>query len=115
MKALRLPKKMNAETHRYVFYGISMVVLILNKFLIYRGFGFAEYHTKDEAKRAFDTLSGSTHLYGRRLVLEWALDESVEDIRKRTADHFAGDDRKPTKKGNSVFNMEDYQEKDEQD
>ncbi|XP_063705802.1 probable RNA-binding protein 19 [Culicoides brevitarsis] len=87
LKALRLPKKMNADTHR--------------------GFGFAEYYTKEEAKRAFDALSSSTHLYGRRLVLEWAMEEGVEDIRKRTADHFAGDDRKPKRKGNAVFNMDE--------
>ncbi|CAM6031669.1 unnamed protein product, partial [Sphagnum compactum] len=68
VKALRLPKKTNADSHR--------------------GFGFCEYFTKEEAKRAFDTLSESTHLYGRRLVLEWALEENVEEIRKRTASHF---------------------------
>lgn len=75
----------------------------------HRGFGFAEYYTKEEAKRAFDALSSSTHLYGRRLVLEWAMEEGVEDIRKRTADHFAGDDRKPKRKGNAVFNMDDHE------
>lgn len=38
---------------------------------------------------AFEQLSQSTHLYGRRLVLEWAeTQEDVDDIRKRTADHF---------------------------
>ena len=31
----------------------------------------------------------STHLYGRRLVLEWADDtESVDELRKKTADYF---------------------------
>lgn len=31
----------------------------------------------------------STHLYGRRLVLEWAqAEESVEEIRKRTAKRY---------------------------
>lgn len=40
-------------------------------------------------QRAFDALCHSTHLYGRRLVLEWA--ESAEDLdqlRKKTAEHF---------------------------
>ncbi|WAR01970.1 RBM19-like protein [Mya arenaria] len=39
--------------------------------------------------RAFEALCQSTHLYGRRLVLEWAdTEEDIDDIRKRTADHF---------------------------
>ena len=57
----------------------------------HRGFAFVEFLTKEDAKRAFDSLSHSTHLYGRRLVLEWAeQEESVEAIRKRTAEHFHG-------------------------
>lgn len=40
-------------------------------------------------QKAFDALSQSTHLYGRRLVLEWAAPEDgVEELRKRTAEHF---------------------------
>lgn len=40
-------------------------------------------------QRAFKALCQSTHLYGRRLVLEWAQTiEDVDDIRKRTAKHF---------------------------
>jgi hypothetical protein len=41
------------------------------------------------SQRAFEALCHSTHLYGRRLVLEWA--ESIEDLdhlRKKTAQHF---------------------------
>lgn len=42
-------------------------------------------------QRAFESLCSSTHLYGRRLVLEWAEDEdSVDALRKRTAEHFHG-------------------------
>ena len=42
-------------------------------------------------QRAFEALCSSTHLYGRRLVLEWAEDEdSVEALRKRTAEHYHG-------------------------
>lgn len=55
----------------------------------HRGFGFVEYYTKSEAKKAFQALCQSTHLYGRRLVLEWAqTEEGIEEIRKRTAKHF---------------------------
>ncbi|XP_068085646.1 probable RNA-binding protein 19 isoform X1 [Anabrus simplex] len=71
LKALRLPKKMVGTGP-------------------HRGFAFIEYYTKHDAKRAFEALCQSTHLYGRRLVLEWATtEESIDDIRKRTADHFA--------------------------
>ena len=89
LKAVRLPKKLvGVEKHR--------------------GFGFVEYYTKSEAKKAFKALCQSTHLYGRRLVLEWAqTEEGVEDIRKRTAKHFyqGGEDAKKSKK--STLNPED--------
>lgn len=58
----------------------------------HRGFGFVDFLTRQDAKRAFDALCHSTHLYGRRLVLEWA--ESAEDLdqlRKKTAEHFHDD------------------------
>ena len=64
----------------------------------HRGFGFVEFVSKEDAKSAFDALSHSTHFYGRRLVLEWAeQEESLEAIRKRTAQHFHGftDPKKP--------------------
>lgn len=38
----------------------------------HRGFGFVDYLTREDALRAFRGLSHSTHLYGRKLVLEWA-------------------------------------------
>ncbi|KAF3425833.1 hypothetical protein E2986_06961 [Frieseomelitta varia] len=73
LKAVRLPRKLvGVEKHR--------------------GFAFVEYYTKSEAKKAFQALGQSTHLYGRRLVLEWAqTEEGVEEIRKRTAKHFHQD------------------------
>ena len=74
IKMLRLPKKTGGSRGAH------------------RGFAFVEYATKEDARRAFDALCLSTHLYGRRLVLEWAEDdESVEALRKRTAEHFHGD------------------------
>jgi len=87
IKALRLPKKMTpgADSHR--------------------GFAFVDYVTATDAKAAFEALSQSTHLYGRRLVLEWAsTEEGVEEIRKRTADHFGAKEEVKSKK--SIFNID---------
>ncbi|CRL01786.1 CLUMA_CG015002, isoform A [Clunio marinus] len=82
IKALRLPKKMGSDQHR--------------------GFGFVDFLNKSEAKCAFDALKHSTHLYGRRLVLEWAeTDQDVDEIRKRTANEIesvAGSKAKKFKK-----------------
>ena len=37
------------------------------------------------------SLAVSTHLYGRRLVLEFAdEDDTVDSLRKKTAEHFHG-------------------------
>ncbi|XP_038560090.1 probable RNA-binding protein 19 [Micropterus salmoides] len=55
----------------------------------HRGFGFIDFVTKQDAKKAFAALCHSTHLYGRRLVLEWAdAEETVETLRRKTAEHF---------------------------
>lgn len=51
IKKVRLPKKVNSNNHR--------------------GFGFVEYATKEEAKLAFKELK-HTHLYNRKLVIEYA-------------------------------------------
>lgn len=51
LKFVRLPKKMDGQ---------------------HRGFGFVDFLTKEDAMRAFRGLGHSTHLYGRKLVLEWA-------------------------------------------
>lgn len=57
-------------------------------------------------QKAFEALSQSTHLYGRRLVLEWATtDEGIDQIRKRTADHFHSS-TEDIKSKKSVFNIE---------
>lgn len=67
LKTLRLPKKLGKNSG-------------------HRGFAFVEYATRHDAERAFDSLHYSTHLYGRRLVLEWAgLDDTVADIRRKTS------------------------------
>ncbi|CAB3406939.1 unnamed protein product [Caenorhabditis bovis] len=58
----------------------------------HRGFGFVDFISVDEARRAFEALVHSTHLYGRRLVLEWAKeDDTVDQLREKTAEKFAGD------------------------
>lgn len=42
-------------------------------------------------QRAFSALCHSTHLYGRRLVLEWADAEvTLQALRRKTAEHFHG-------------------------
>ncbi|XP_062593216.1 probable RNA-binding protein 19 [Saccostrea cucullata] len=74
----------------------------------HRGFGFVDFLTRQDAKRAFDALCHSTHLYGRRLVLEWA--ESAEDLdqlRKKTAEHFhEGGPSKKLKKSAILDNLQ---------
>ncbi|KAI5630680.1 putative peptidase (DUF1758) domain-containing protein [Phthorimaea operculella] len=71
IKTLRLPKKLTPGSEQH------------------RGFAFVDFHSKADAKSAFEALCQSTHLYGRRLVLEWAdqADEAddVAALRKRTA------------------------------
>lgn len=70
LKGLRMPKKMvGTGTHR--------------------GFAFVEYNSKTEARAAMESMCQSTHLYGRRLVLEWAQSgENLDEMRKRTADQY---------------------------
>ncbi|KAL7078468.1 hypothetical protein ACQ4LE_002674 [Meloidogyne hapla] len=49
-----------------------------------RGFCFVDFISPADAKRAMETLMHSTHLYGRRLVLEWAkMEENVEELRDK--------------------------------
>ena len=53
LSAVRLPKKMTGDGD-------------------HRGFAFIEFTSVSDAKSAFSSLVHSSHLYGRRLVLEWA-------------------------------------------
>ncbi|XP_036591321.1 probable RNA-binding protein 19 [Trichosurus vulpecula] len=76
LKTVRLPKKMTGTGP-------------------HRGFGFVDFLTKQDAKRAFNALCHSTHLYGRRLVLEWAdTEETVQALRRKTAQHFHNSPKK---------------------
>ncbi|XP_070498562.1 probable RNA-binding protein 19 [Chironomus tepperi] len=88
LKAVRLPKKAGVDQHR--------------------GFGFIDFVTKSDAKSAYEALVHSTHLYGRRLVLEWAAtEEDVSEIRKRTAkDVSGGTEAKRSKK--AILKEEDF-------
>lgn len=74
IKTLRLPKKLTPGADQH------------------RGFAFVDFYSKADAKSAFEALCQSTHLYGRRLVLEWADQtdegEDVDNLRKRTAQTF---------------------------
>ncbi len=57
----------------------------------HRGFAFVEFCTKSDARRAMDALKHSTHLYGRRLVLEWAeREDTLEGMQRKVAGRFAG-------------------------
>ena len=42
----------------------------------HRGFGFAEFGSKEEAEKAMRE-TGGTHLYGKRLVVGWAKEEET--------------------------------------
>lgn len=54
---------------------------------------------------AYEALHLSTHLLGRRLVLQWAKDdEDVDEIRKRTEEHYAPQKKAESKK--SVFKID---------
>ncbi|CAC5419503.1 MRD1 [Mytilus coruscus] len=89
LKSVRLPKKLSGTgTHR--------------------GFGFVDFLTRQDAKRAFAALCHSTHLYGRRLVLEWAESaEDLDELRKKTAEHYHEDvPRKKMKKSSIMEQLE---------
>lgn len=55
-----------------------------------RGFAFVEFLDKSDAKNAVRGVSG-THLYGRRLLLEYAqADEGIEELRQKAAARLQG-------------------------
>ncbi|CAI9744180.1 RNA-binding 19 [Octopus vulgaris] len=72
----------------------------------HRGFAFVDFVNRREAKKAFNALCHSTHLYGRRLVLEWAdTEETIEDLRRKTAEHFHDDIPKKMRKMDIVASL----------
>jgi len=72
LKSVRLPKKMNGE---------------------HRGFAFIEFVSVEEAKNAYSSLF-NTHLYGRKLNLEFSQDdnETLEKLEKKTRNGHNQDD-----------------------
>lgn len=94
LKAVRLPKKMGTGTDQH------------------RGFGFIDFVSKSDAKSAFEALQLSTHLYGRRLVLDWAAtDQDVDELRKRTAEQMGTVEEvsnKPKKLKRALLKDEDF-------
>lgn len=59
---------------------------------VHRGFAFVDFLTKQEALSAKEAVTGA-HLYGRRLVIEWAEDEEgLDALRAKTAARFRPED-----------------------
>lgn len=57
----------------------------------HRGFAFVEFATPKEAQSAMEAALG-THLYGRRLVIEWAEEDmtGLDELRAKTAAKYRG-------------------------
>lgn len=100
LKAVRLPKKISSSEEDS-----------------HKGYGFVDFLTSGDAKKAMDALCQSTHLYGRRLVLEWATvgdEDNVEALRKRTAqidksrNSGAEYGASAAKKTKAVFDMDNF-------
>ena len=72
IRSLRLPKKVKTRDNT-----------------THRGFCFVDFFSKEDAALAFDALRSSTHLYGRRLILEYAFDENdINRLRSKTKQQF---------------------------
>ena len=51
----------------------------------HRGFAFIEFMSHEEAQKAFKELQ-NTHFYGRKIVIEWAKqDSTIEELREKTS------------------------------
>lgn len=80
LKSVRLPKKLKSG-------GMAGS---------HRGFAFVDFITKQDAEKAFQALCHSTHLYGRRLVLEWAdtEEENIESLRRKASEVLHGSSKR---------------------
>ncbi|XP_047393956.1 probable RNA-binding protein 19 [Sciurus carolinensis] len=75
------------------FWELKMVHLPkkMNRMGTHRGFSFMDFFTKQDAKRPFNTLCHSTHLYSQRLVLEWANSKvTLQVLQRKMAEQFHG-------------------------
>lgn len=79
LKYVRLPKKIDG-THRGFGFVEFVTVHDAKVFSIIFYFKFSKIKFYFAFKRAFDSLCHSTHLFGRRLVLEWASVEQTQDV-----------------------------------
>jgi len=80
LKTVRLPKKAGGQAG-------------------HRGFGFIDFLSVTDARTAYNALVHSTHLYGRRLVLEWSKDtQDIEETREKTKKKLSKMERKSTSK-----------------
>ena len=87
LKHVRLPLKINKSGHR--------------------GFGFVEFINEGDALKAYRTLSHSTHLYGRRLVLDWAgSGDTINELRTRTNKYFSNSPRKTKVEKDLILSIE---------
>ena len=86
LKYVRLPKKVDGA---------------------HRGFGFVDFVTISDARRAYDALSHSTHLFGRRLVLEWAAPEQNQDVEvlRMREEQLAGPSNKRLRKSKLIEDL----------
>ncbi|VDN05656.1 unnamed protein product [Thelazia callipaeda] len=76
IRSFRMPRKVGASAEGH------------------RGFGFVDFLTRADARRAFNALVHSTHFYGRRLVLEWAKpDSNVEELREKAIANLSANKR----------------------
>lgn len=86
LKSCRLPKKFDGS---------------------HRGFAFVEFVTKQEAVNAMEGVGG-THLYGRRLVVEYAEageEEGLTQLRAKTAARMRVEDEDGVEMGQALKRM----------
>lgn len=101
LKSVRLPKKMvGSGTHRgfcfvefHSIHDAKVSIKSLKFFLPIKNPKSSlnnSDHYRYSLQKAFKALSQSTHLFGRRLVLEWAETvDDVETLREKTAEQYA--------------------------
>lgn len=82
------PRSATMQACQQVYFPRLLLTLCLARG---RGFAFVDFLTKQEAKSAAEAVAG-THLYGRRLVVEWAEagEAGLDELRAKTAARFRG-------------------------